>query len=254
MELISFSCPCCFSLGQRYVYSGSDLPTLIPDRKLLYGRSQERNSPNPRLTLPTASPSDSLAAPASVMTKTGNLPLTSPSSRCHSELQCPNLGTVASGLLLCLPVFFALLFWLKWPDSQKERGQSVDSGLKRHPSLSWPRGSLRGNVHLITQESGRRLVFRKAPGPSLPCCLAPSPSYSHSCSHFPGMRMTISDGRPLPSLPVCRSCTSCRKRGQTSLWWPEMKEAPLQGAAAERMGVPQGPLTRLPLPRRQEKG
>lgn len=55
----------------------------IPDRKLLCGRSQGQNFPNLRLTLLMGSPSDFLDALESGTTRTGNLPLTSPNSRCQ---------------------------------------------------------------------------------------------------------------------------------------------------------------------------
>lgn len=76
-----------------------------PDRKLPCGRSQGPNSPDPRLTQPTGSPSDSLAAPGSVMIRTGSPPLISPNSRCQllgcvcDLCPCPNLGTLGA----CLP-------------------------------------------------------------------------------------------------------------------------------------------------------
>lgn len=66
-----------------------------------------------------------------------------------------------------------------------------------------------------------------------------------------------------PSSPLLhRNCTSCPRRGRTSLWSLATKGAPLQGATVGRMRAPRGllclrrpgppPSSPPPVPRRQE--
>lgn len=123
---------------------------------------------------------------------------------------------------------------------------------------------------IYTSYSRKQPKLRKAPRkPAFPhLSFFPSLFPSHMClKHITQTTVEASGwegNNHLPfSQPLLRNCTSYPRRGQTSLWWLEMRGAPLQGAAAERMRASQSllclakpeppPSSLLPVPRRQKK-